>query len=74
VFRKHFGDWLSDSISKDKVDINGEPILPFGESLEKAKASASLRSKIGIQNKFKRANVYSTFGESISSALYGGKE
>lgn len=74
TFRKHFGDWLSDSISKDKIDINGEPILPFGESLEKAKASASLRSKIGIQNKFKRANVYSTFGESISSALQSGKE
>lgn len=35
AFRKHFGDWLSDSISKDKIDINGEPILPFGESLEK---------------------------------------
>lgn len=73
TFRKHFGDWLSDDISKDKIDINGEPILPFGKALERAKSTASLKSKIGIEHKFGKANIYTTFGDRLSGMLQRGE-
>lgn len=46
TFRKHFGDWLSDSISKDKIDINGEPILPSESHQKKQKTLLHLGQRL----------------------------